>query len=351
VTLAQSVGLVTATNAARQVSQSGWIAVQTQLWSIHDDIQKRRSRSAGVPPLGYAEEDVDQALSYADQPTSARAAKSKTLPAAPPAAPPDSGWAIWGQGFGDFEQRSGNVGGVDVGRTTHTWGGIAGIDKTFINVFGMGDALVVGALGGDITAGISNNDGSSSRLNGSSVGAYLIWVNGSFSIDSAFKADLLSLDQSNAGGLGLTNYVSSLNLYQKYDFKTWWLEPTVGVSGTRTIWNSTGQALGISDGSSFRVQGGARVGTQFQWGTIPVEATLTGLLYDDVSISGGTIANVVGGTLVPTGQGLIFGQGIGRLQFDWSQSIKGLSTYIEGQVRGSSGVFGAGGKLGVRFQW
>jgi hypothetical protein len=214
--------------------------------------------------------------------------------------------------------------------------------------------LVIGALGGDLIAQINDDDGSSSRLSGPSVGAYMVWVNGAFSIDSTFKADLLNLDQTAAGvvtPLGLTNYVSALNLYQKYDFKTWWVEPTLGVSDTRTIWNSAGQALGISDGNSFRVQGGARVGTQWQWGSVPVDATLAGLLYDDVSITGGTIATVVGGTLVPTGEGLIFGQGLGRLQFDWSQSIKGLSTYLEGEVRGSSGVFGAGGKLGIKYLW
>jgi hypothetical protein len=78
---------------------------------------------------------------------------------------------------------------------------------------------------------------------------------------------------------------------------------------------------------------------------------LTGLLYDDGSITGGTVATVVGGTLVPTGEGLVFGQGIGRLAFDWSVAVKGLSTYVEGEVRGSSGVFGAAGRFGARYQW
>jgi hypothetical protein len=349
-----SVATQTATAVARQASQAGLTAIQSQFTSIRDAIQRGLSRSTGAPPLGYADQDSDQALGYAD-PKSPRAANPlymKAPPAPPPA--PNYGLAVWAQGYGDFEQRWGSVGGLDFGRIARTGGVVGGIDKTFTNVFATFDALVIGVLGGDVTSGINNNDGSSSRLNGPSVGAYVIWVNGGFSIDSTFKADLLDLDQTTAGivtPLGLTNYVSALNLYQKYDFKTWWIEPTVGVSDTRTTWNSAGQALGISDGNSFRVQGGARIGTQFLWDKVPVDATLTGLLYDDVSITGGTVATVVGGTLVPTGEGLVFGQGIGRLAFDWSSAVKGLSTYVEGEVRGSSGVFGAGGRLGARYQW
>jgi hypothetical protein len=70
----------------------------------------------------------------------------------------------------------------------------------------------------DMSSGINNNDGSSSRIRGPSVGAYAMWVNGGFSIDSTFKADLSDLDQTTAGvltPLGLTNYVSALNFNQK----------------------------------------------------------------------------------------------------------------------------------------
>jgi hypothetical protein len=346
-----SVAMQTVTAAARQASQPGLTAIQSQFTTIRDAIQRGLSRSTGgTPPLGYADQDFDQAPGYPDpkSPRSANPLYTKAPPALPSA--PNNGLAVWAQGYGDFEQRWGTVGGLDYGRITRTGGVVGGIDKTFTNVFAPSDALVVGVLSGDVTSGINNNDGSSSRVNGPSAGAYLIWVNGGFSIDSTFKADLLDLDQTTAGvvtPLGLTNYVSALNLYQKFDFKSWWIEPTVGVSDTRTIWNSPG----ISDGNAFRVQGGARIGTQFMWDKVPVDATLTGLLYDDVSITGGTLATVVGGTLVPTGEGLVFAQGIGRLAFDWSAAVKGLSTYVEGEVRGSSGVFGAAGRLGARYQW
>jgi hypothetical protein len=228
----------TVTAVARQASQAGLTTIQSQFTTIRDAIQRGLSRSPGAQPLGYADQDSGQALGYAD-PKSPRAANPlyTKAPPAPPQAP-NNGLAVWAQGYGDFEQRWGNVGGFDYGRIARTGGVVGGIDKTFTNVFATSDALVIGVLGGDVTSGINNNDGSSSRVYGPSVGAYAIWVNGGFSIDSTFKADLLDLDQTTAGvvtPLGLTNYVSALNLYQKYDFKTWWIEPTVGVSDTRTI--------------------------------------------------------------------------------------------------------------------
>jgi hypothetical protein len=54
-----------------------------------------------------------------------------------------------------------------------------------------------------------------------------------------------------------------------------------------------------------------------------VEATLTALAYDDVSITGGTLGTSVAGgsplVSVPTDEGKVFGQVIGKLNFDWSK--------------------------------
>ena len=346
-----SVAMQSATTFARVASQAGMNAVQSELRTIRDLIQDRLSRAGGSSSLGYAEADPDQVLAYAD--AGSGNPLYRKAPAAAPAAQ-NYGLAVWAQGYGDFEQRWGSVGTLDVGRITQTGGVVGGIDKTFTKVFADADALVIGLIGGDVTSGINNADGSFSRLHGPSAGGYLIWVNGGFSIDGTIKADFLDLNQTTSGimtPLGLTNYVSAVNFNQKYDYKTWWIEPTVGVSDTRTIWDSAGHDLGISDGNAFRVQGGARFGIPFHWGDIPVDATVTTLLYDDVSITGGTLATIVGGPLVPTGEGLIFGQALAKLNFDWGRDIKGLTTFVEAEVRGSSNVVGAGGKLGARYQW
>jgi hypothetical protein len=50
----------------------------------------------------------------------------------------------------------------------------------------------------------------------------------------------------------------------------------------------------------------------------------------------------------PTDEGKIFGQLIGKLDFNWTTA---LSSYIEGEVRGRRDVFGAAGRAGVRYQF
>ena len=108
---------------------------------------------------------------------------------------------------------------------------------------------------------------------------------------------------------------------------------------TWTDWDAASKAIGFTDGRSTRVQGGLRVGTSFDYHGVRVEPTLTGMAYDDVSISGGTIVSAFA-PLVPTDEGKVFGQGIGKLNFDWG---RGLSAYVEGEVRGPSGVLGYAG--------
>jgi hypothetical protein len=134
------------------------------------------------------------------------------------------------------------------------------------------------------------------------------------------------------------------------------MEPTLGVLDTRSIWNSTGHDLiGLTDGNDVRLQAGSRFGTPFDWGRASVEATLTTLVYDDVSITGGTLLTATAGggplAIVPTDEGKVFGQVIGKLNFDWSKDIKGLSSYVEGEVRGRSGVVGTAARFGVRYSW
>jgi hypothetical protein len=47
----------------------------------------------------------------------------------------------------------------------------------------------------------------------------------------------------------------------------------------------------------------------------------------------------------------VFGQVIGKLNFDWGKDIKGLSSYIEAEVRGRDGVVGTAARVGVRYAW
>lgn len=260
-------------------------------------------------------------------------------------------YSIWGQGFVDSEWRRGTFAGVDIGRTTTTAGGIGGADVTVTGIFSAADAYVFGVLGGYTSARVRNNDGSTARVDGPGVGFYSIYVNGGFSTDSTFKVDFFDLNRSAPGivdlGLRLTNYSSAYNVNYKFDLMPWWLEPTAGVAYTRTEWDSASKVQGMTDGHTWRVQAGVRLGTTYDWNGVRVEPTLTGMVYSDVEVRGGSVAVAAGGAApVPSDEGKIFGQGIGKLNFVWSSQ---LSSYLEAEVRGREGVFGAAGRLGIRY--
>ena len=77
-----------------------------------------------------------------------------------------------------------------------------------------------------------------------------------------------------------------------------------------------------------------------------INGTLSTFLYDDVSITGGTLAAAVGVPLTPTDEGKIFGQGTAKLE---AQITKNWSAYIEGELRGATNVIGTAGRIGARY--
>ena len=91
------------------------------------------------------------------------------------------------------------------------------------------------------------------------------------------------------------------------------MEPTAGLIETRSIWNGAGQALDLADGNDLRIQAGSRFGNTFEWGRTPVEATLTLLAYDHVSITGGTLlvatSGLGTGIVAPTDEGKVIWAG------------------------------------------
>jgi hypothetical protein len=338
-----SLGLV-----AQNVSQVSVTVVRGVITSIRDAIQRRGGGSSAALRYTWDPNADDDALSYGAKSPVSQAPVFKAMPKAPLLRTVTYG--LWGQGFGDVEWRSGSIGFLDLGRTTTTVGGIAGADVTITNIFSATDAYVFGVLGGFTSAHVRNNDGSSARIDGPGVGLYSIYVNGGFSTDTTFKVDFFDLNRSAPFapdlGLHLTNYTTATNVNYKFDTMPWWVEPTVGVSYTATIWDGGSKALGFEDGHTWRVQGGVRIGTTYDWNGVKVEPTLTGLAYSDVEIQGGTVAQAAGGLLVPTDQGKVFGQGIAKLNFLWTNNF---SSYIETEVRGREGVLGAAGRAGLRY--
>jgi hypothetical protein len=106
--------------------------------------------------------------------------------------------------------------------------------------------------------------------------------------------------------------------------------------------------MGFQNGTVWHGQIGARIGTSYDWNGVEINPTLTAILYDDFIVTGNTLASAAFGptTLVPTDEGYIFGQVIGRLTFDWG---RGLSSYVEAELRGSGIEYGAAGRIGLRY--
>jgi hypothetical protein len=340
----QSLGYI-----GQQISLVSSTGIQQQIWSIEDRLQAKPVVASR--PMGFADEpqtgdpEIDSAfaaLGYAGDP------KSPVVAKAVPATSQFS-YSAWAQGIVDYEDRTGTFAGIDIGRNTLIGGGIAAADVTIQRVTSASDALVFGILTGDLTATVRNADGSTALVHGPSVGAYSAYVNGPFSIDGTFKTDFFDLTETDAGvvtPLGLNNYVATGNVNYKQDMGSWWFQPTAGVTYTRTVWNAESTADGFTDGTDVRVQGGARFGSGFDWAGIHFDEALTLLAYDDVIISGGTLAVATGVPMAPTDAGKLFGQAIGRLE---AQLTRNWSVNVEGEFRGSTDVYGVAGRIGATY--
>jgi hypothetical protein len=341
--------------------------------------------------------------------------KRRIVAPMPVKAPPvvvDQGWrwGVWAHGFGDYERRtasatgviSGIVGGggngaaqtlaFDLTQTSRTGGGIGGVDVTLRNLFGGNDGLIVGILTGYISTDISLDgtsrptapitdatvgNGASTgkiRVSGPSVGGYYTYFNGAFSNDTTLKADFLSINSSftesmpfnnnifvgnqivsGSGSANVTNFVAAQNFQYRLPVSAAvWFEPTVGYRYTNSNYDSGAAALGLQDGYDWRVQGGGRFGFESFWNSVHVTTVITGLAYSDVKIVGGpitggaTTGSFAGGTVLPSDQGKVRGEGIFLANFDYGS---GFSTFVQTEVRGGSGLFGAGGRIGARMQF
>ena len=344
----QSLGYI-----GQQVSHVSSTGIQQQIWSIEDRLQGKPAPTSR--PMGFAEEAltgdpvIDSAFAALGYSADPRDPKSPIAVKAAAAQPSEVSYSAWVQGFVDYENRTGTFEGIDIGRNTLIGAGIAAADVTIQHLTSASDALVFGLLTGDLTATVRNADGSTALVRGPSAGVYSAYVNGPFSIDGTFKTDFFALTETDAGvvtPLGLNNYVTTGNVNYKQDMGTWWFQPTAGVTYTRTVWNGESIADGFSDGTDVRVQGGARFGSGFDWSGVHFDQSLTVLAYDDVIISGGTLAVATGVPMAPTDEGKIFGQVIGKLE---AQLTRNWSVNVEGEFRGSTDVYGVAGRVGATY--
>jgi hypothetical protein len=337
-------------------------------------------------------------------------ARRKPLAPIPPPLPiePAIRFATWTQVYGDYERR--NASGpafvpADVGppvpvdtsvqSRTGTVGFQAGGDFTSRGVLFADDGLIAGAMAGYVTSHLTLNtlslstnfailgNGSShttADLAGPMAGLYASYFNGGFSTDLLLKVDVLRLNETVSdnlaftsagiapngdfspafnfpfGSSGSTNLLNTTVMgdlnYRFNLYPNFWIEPTVGAQYTNTSYGTGAANLGLEDGNLVMVQGGARFGTNFllcDW--VRTTAILTGLAYDDVLVAGGFIpgAGFAGNNILAhADQGQLRGRGVLGFNFDFG---RGISSFVQGEARGGKGLFGAGGKAGVRVQW
>jgi hypothetical protein len=366
-------------------------------------VSERRATEQQSCPAGttrVAGECVPSAASrFAADPPNAIAllalAQSLTMVPVRPLAPDPPHWAVWAQGYGDYEQRSGQSRGpsasgfsalaLTANSTMWTGGMLGGADYTLRNVASAGDGLIGGVLIGYESSHVSlrtssvssdptipnGNSTFNAQLSGPAAGVYASYFNRGFSTDIAFKAEFYSLDvgfadllgfQSNpqfglpptsvpysgSGTTRLDNYTVAGNVNYRFPTSAMtWVEPTGGFEYVISRYAAGADQFGLADGSLFRLQGGARLGFDGVWNGLGISTVVTGLLYDDVLVNGGALASAPNPEIL-SDQGLLRGEGILTLNFNHGN---GVTSFVQAELEGGKDLFGAGGKLGVRVAW
>jgi hypothetical protein len=283
---------------------------------------------------------------------------------------------------------------TSVSSRSGTVGFQAGVDITSRGVLVPDDGMIIGAFGGYVTSDLSlgtystsSNSGLvgsgssslSAKLSGGTAGLYATYFDGPFSTDILLKVDALTLNETftdtlafapgladfgsisgpfnttytNSGSTSVLSGTVAANLNYRFDLApNFWIEPTVGAQYTNTSYGANAVTLGLADGSLVMVQGGSRFGTRTLIDDkVLMTTTLTGLAYSNVLVSGGFIpgAGYAGNNILARAdEGQVRGRGVLAFNFDFGQGVK---SFILGEVRGGQGLFGAGGKAGVRLEW
>ncbi len=333
----------------------------------------------------------------------------KDGPCAPPPVPiePAVRFGGWTQVYGDYEKRDatapggivccvagGILGPIPLELTaksrTGSVGFQAGADLTARGILFANDGIIAGGFGGYMSSDLTLNTAALSgdltnlknefahlnaNLAGPTAGLYATYFSGPFSADVLLNVFLPHLNVNfidslafcacfgaptfgkvpfvGAGSTDLIDATIAGNLNYRFAlYPSFWIEPTVGAQYTNLSYGSGAAGLGLDDGDLVMVQGGARVGTTTLINNrILMTTTLTGLAYDNVQISGGFIpgAAFAGNNILrQADEGQVRGRGVLALNADFGQ---GLTSFVQGEVRGGKGLFGAGGKAGVRYQW
>jgi hypothetical protein len=153
---------------------------------------------------------------------------------------------------------------------------------------------------------------------------------------------------SGSGTTSLNNYTTSGNVnYRVPVYGNVWVEPTAGFQYTRSDYASGADQPVLADGSLLRLQAGAHFGVEGTWDAVRITTVFTGLLYDDVAVSGGVVQEAPN-PLILSDQRKLRAEGILALNF---YQGNGVSYLLQADLRGGEGLIGAGVKIGLRAAW
>lgn len=159
------------------------------------------------------------------------------------------------------------------------------------------------------------------------------------------------LEHLEQGSVSEVNYNFGTNMYYRIALDDHrYIEPTAGILYTITDYGSGGAALGLDDGRVLRVQGGARIGTQWEGaGGLFYNVSLLGLAYSDVLVKGYTLSS---STLASDASAVDEGKLRALAAFETViQDHEGHTFQLTAELRGGQDVIGFGGRAAYRIQW
>ncbi|WP_421916428.1 beta strand repeat-containing protein [Mesorhizobium sp.] len=275
---------------------------------------------------------------------------------------------LWARAAGDWSDQDGSVTYVDpvsqnpetldLHRRQNTGAFLGGVDMGIEGVAG-GD-VIFGLMAGYVTSTLDfTATGDSWKYKGGTVGAYATYLNGGFYLDGLLKADFLSIDISDQGGVPGSASTNATNIGVRLDtgyrFATAWgfVEPQASLEWVHTQMDSLslfGGDVSFDNGSSGRARIGVRVGKDMQMNGMTVTPDLTLSVWNHFGSSNSVGINFPGNAFSATdstGNGTFgeVGAGVSVVSANnWSGIVRGSYRFGDGSNAGSLGAT-------VRYNW
>ena len=276
--------------------------------------------------------------------------------------------AVWARGSGGWLDRDDNARTTaygrnytfDLDRDLETIDFQVGIDMGSYDVFGQGDALVFGVLGGFVHGNLDYDAiVRSFNFNGGQVGAYATYLNGGLFVDTLLNVHLYELSTATRGfPSSLNANTVGLRTDTGYRFGSFtggaFLEPLATIE---VMWADIdgfslgGNTVSFNDEANVRGRLGLRAGTTMNaWEGTLMEPFVIGSLWSNLSDNNAA-------TLVSNGTTFRFND---ELEDVWGEISAGVNFFNLSQTTAvfakldvtlGDDVSGVGGKAGMRVNW